>query len=124
LLYFCFWITKKQSGSLKTGKGKMAEEEEDSELTEEEEKFLDGALEEFNLRENYRKIKCRWVAWGVDEEDGEKIFFLTIYRDETQKAYHVIFKKKQKEQLKALRRILDDFIGEDEKEKDSFRAYQ
>ncbi len=90
-------------------------EEEESELTEEEEDFLDNALEEFNLRENYRKIKCRWVAWGVDKENGEKVFFITIYRDETQKAYHVIFKKKQKEQLKALRKMIDDFVGKDEK---------
>lgn len=96
---------------------KEEEELEALDLTEEEiDEFLD----------TFKKIKLRWMKWGTEpnEKTGENEFFFTFFRVATQKNYRVAFPKEKIEVLKALREMLDDFIGEDEKEKDSLRAYE
>ena len=77
--------------------------------------LLGLTAEEINeFLDTFKKIKLRWMRWGSDEEDGKKVFFFTFFRVTTQKAYSVAFPKETIEVLKALRKMLDDFIGEEE----------
>lgn len=98
------------------------EEEMDKELTLEALGLSEEEIEAF--LDTFKKIKLRWMRWGHDEEDGKKVFFFTFFRVTTQKAYSVVFPKEAIEVLKKLRKMLDDFIGQDEKEKESLRAYE
>ena len=94
----------------------MAEEEEESEITEEEQELLEKIDENLRMRMLYKQFKCDALGWGHNKEENK--FYLFLYRDINGKAFYRELTEEDKPALWRLKKKIEEFLLTDKEEKD------